>query len=193
MCALSYFNLNPRDSSKSPDLSQHTLTLPTATHQTLLSSNPGIPDGTLTPHPDVPYTNKPFPLYDAASSSTVQLDDCFIVSTDPSSVRLDTRPEPLHLLAELHSSATGISLRVESSEPAFQCYTGKFMDVPAWPSGQAKGHAYPGGPGFAKNAGVCIEPSRFVNAAACQDLRSMVLLKKGSVYGARTRYTAWQT
>lgn len=171
----------------------HALTLATATHQTL-STNPGIPDGTLTPHSHVPFPNKPFPLFDQEANAAVPIDDCFILSprTSPADVPLDTRTNDLHLLAELHSSASGISLRVESSEPAFQCYTGGFIDVPAWGAGEVEGRKYVAGPGFARNAGVCIEPSRFVNAAGREEWRGMVLLKKGKTYGARTRYIAWK-
>jgi aldose 1-epimerase len=167
--------------------------LATNTHQAL-SANPGIPDGRLLAHAQVPAANRPFALHDEAAGATVPLDDCFVCAPDkaPGDVPLDTRSEGIHLLAEIRSGQTGISLRVESSEPAFQCYTGGFIDVPAWPAGDVGGEPYAAGPGFAKHAGLCIEPSRWVNAAGRQDWRAMVLLKKGGVYGARTRYTAWK-
>ena len=123
------------------------------------------------------------------------IDDCFIVDPSQSfaSIPIDTRSLPLRTLATLYGEKSGIHLRVESTEPAFQFYTGKFIDVPAWQAGKGEdGVEYEGGEGYNPNSGVCIEPSRYVDCAARQEWRNQCLLKRGEIFGARSRYWAWR-
>jgi len=70
---------------------------------------------------------------------------------------------------------------VHSTEPAFQFYTGKYIETPAVGDLPARG----------KRSGFCVEPSRFVNAANVPEWRHQMVLKKGEVYGARIVYRAW--
>ncbi|KAI1659496.1 aldose 1-epimerase [Daldinia decipiens] len=111
-------------------------------------------------------------------------DDCFIVdpTASPGSVPIDTRGLPLTKLVSAHHPESKIHLEVLSTEPAFQFYTGKWIDVPAVGGAPARG----------PRSGFCVEPSRFVNAINVDDWRSQQLLKKGEKFGARIVYKAWK-
>jgi aldose 1-epimerase len=82
----------------------------------------------------------------------------------------------------LYHANTGIHLDVSSTEPAFQFYTGKYIDVAATEHTPARG----------KRAGLCIEPSRYINAINVPKWRNQSLLKKGEIYGAKNVYRAWK-
>ena len=105
-----------------------------------------------------------------------------IVNSDASSIPIDTRQLPLNRLVSMFHSDTGVHLEIESTEPAFQCFTGDGIDIP--PLG--------GAPPKVSRAGVAIEPSRYVNAVNVPEWKGMVSLKKGELYGSRTRYVAWK-
>jgi aldose 1-epimerase len=109
------------------------------------------------------------------------IDHCFVLNTDPSSVPLDTRSEPLNLNLRAHHAGAGVNLEVLSTEPTFQVYTGSGIDVPEVNGKAARG----------SRAGFCCEPARYVNAANVPEWKNMVLLKKGDTYGARIVYKAW--
>lgn len=111
-----------------------------------------------------------------------EVDDCFLVETDPSKVPLDTRSQALQLLGEFSHPSTNLHLEVYSTEPAFQFYTGNFIDVPPVNGLPARG----------KYAGFCVEPSRYVNAPNVPEWRHMAVLKKGQVYGSKIVYKAWK-
>ncbi|CAJ2509439.1 Uu.00g144650.m01.CDS01 [Anthostomella pinea] len=112
------------------------------------------------------------------------IDDCFVVdaSASPSSVALDTRTQPLKKLVEAHHPASGIHLEVLSTEPAFQYYTGKYIDVPEVEGVAARG----------PRSAFCVEPSRYVNACNFNEWKSQMLLEKGKKYGCRNVYKAWK-
>ena len=80
-----------------------------------------------------------------------------------------------------HHPDSGIHLEVLSTEPAFQFYTGKYIEVPAVAGLPARG----------ARSGFCVEPSRYVNAVNEAAWRDMMVLKKGDVYGCRIVYRAW--
>jgi aldose 1-epimerase len=110
------------------------------------------------------------------------IDDCFIVDpSTASSVPLDTRSLPLTKLVAAYHPESKIHLEVFSTEPAFQFYTGKYVDVAAVNGLPARG----------ARAGFCVEPSRFVNAINVPEWKEQVLLKKGEVYGSRVVYKGW--
>ncbi|KAI0471418.1 galactose mutarotase-like domain-containing protein [Xylaria cf. heliscus] len=125
-------------------------------------------------------TNEQFTL----GAQEPDIDDCFVVdpSSSPSSVPIDTRSQPLVALVKAHHPESKIHLEVHSTEPAFQYYTGKYINVPAVDGVPARG----------ARSGFCVEPSRFVNACNVDDWKSQVLLKKGEKYGCRTVYKAWK-
>jgi aldose 1-epimerase len=125
--------------------------------------------------------NKPFTL----GFTDPDIDDCFIVNPDPSSVPLDTQPLPLQLLGFFSHPSTNIHLEVLSTEPAFQFYTGKYINVPAV---EAEGL-----PAREPRSGFCVEPSRYVNAPNVNEWRGMCLMKKGEIWGSRTVYKAWKS
>lgn len=125
-------------------------------------------------------TNTPFTL----GAVEPDIDDCFVVdpSAPPASVPIDTRSWPLTKLVSAHHPESKIHLEVLSTEPAFQFYTGKYIDVPAVGGLPARG---------ARSA-FCVEPSRFVNACNVDEWKSQMLLKKGEKYGCRIVYRAWK-
>lgn len=104
------------------------------------------------------------------------------MNTDPSSVPIDTRSEPLVTQASFYHPETKIHLEVASTEPAFQFYTGKYIDVPA----------VDGLPARKARSGFCVEPSRYVNSINVPEYKSMMVLKKGQKYGSTIVYRGWQ-
>ncbi|KAJ5537960.1 hypothetical protein N7494_007439 [Penicillium frequentans] len=135
----------------------------------------GIPEGGVAKFPrDV---TKPFEL----QATGPHIDDVFIMETDPSKIPLDTRGLPVRRQAQFSNTSTGIHLEVHSTEPAFQFYTGKYINIPS----------IDGAPAHTEGAGFCVEPSRFVNAINEPAWRSMVLLKKGQIFGCKNVYKAW--
>ncbi|KAL1956546.1 hypothetical protein VTO42DRAFT_7017 [Malbranchea cinnamomea] len=148
-----------------------------ATDSYLPIDSTGIPLGTIEKYTATEVT-KPFYI----SATQPDIDDCFVVDTDPASIPIDTRSRPLKLLASFRHLVTGLRLQVHSTEPAFQFYTGKYIDVPAVGDAPARG----------PRSGFCVEPSRYVNAPNEPAWRGMTLLKKGQVWGAKTVYKAWK-
>ncbi len=110
------------------------------------------------------------------------IDDCFVVNEDVKSIPIDTRSEPLTKLVSASHPKSNIHLEVLSTEPAFQFYTGKYIDVPAVAGLPARG----------KRSGFCVEPSRYVNACNVDEWKDTMLLKKGEKYGCRIVYRAWK-
>jgi len=120
------------------------------------------------------------------------VDDCFVIhpSTPPVSAPRTTTitpapSTPLNTLIDAYHPTTKIHLRIASTEPAFQFYTGKYIDVPEVTE---NGTTLPArGP----RSGFCVEPSRFVNAVNVPGWREQVILRKGQVYSSTTVYEAW--
>ena len=168
-CA-SYFNLSDR-----PTIDGTEATL--STDKYLPIDSTGIPLGSIERY-TATEVNKAFYI----NETDPDIDDCFIMNADPSSVPIDTRPLPLQLLASFKHLTSGVRLEVHSTEPAFQFYTGKYIDVPAVGGMPARG----------ARAGFCVEPSRYVNAPNEPEWRSMAILKKGQVWGSKTVYKAWK-
>ncbi|PHH79162.1 hypothetical protein CDD82_2557 [Ophiocordyceps australis] len=168
----SYFNL-----SGAPTIDGTVVILPTRNHLPVAQSS-SIPTG----QPPEPYaaldTTQPFTMTPVGP----RVDNCFTLAPDPAAVPIDTRSLPLALNLAAHHPDSGIHLEVLSTEPAFQFYTGDFVNVPS------VNGAPPRGP----RSGFCCEPGRFVNACNVPDWKSMTLLKKGDVYGARIVYRAWK-
>jgi aldose 1-epimerase len=167
----SYFN--PAGVDK-PTFEGTTITL--ATNQHLPVDDSAIPTGGPTPFPGLD-TSKPF----VSGPDGPKIDHCFTLAADPAAVPIDTRTQPLALNLAAHSPATGIHLEVLSTEPAFQCYTGDGINVPAVDGLPARGN----------RAGFCCEPSRWVNAPNVPEWRSQAVLKKGETYGTRIVYRGW--
>lgn len=104
------------------------------------------------------------------------------MNTDPATIPIDTRSLPLKKLGSFHHPVSGVQLEVHSTEPAFQFYTGKYIDVPAVGGLPARG----------PRSGFCVEPSRYINAVNNEQQRGMVILKRGQKYGSRNVYRAWR-
>ncbi|KFY41204.1 hypothetical protein V495_05025 [Pseudogymnoascus sp. VKM F-4514 (FW-929)] len=92
-----------------------------------------------------------------------------------------SEPDKMIALLTAYHPKTAIHLEVHATEPAFQFYTGKYIDVPSVEDLPARG----------PRSGFCVEPSRYVNAANVEAWKDQVVLKKGDVYGSRTVYRAW--
>ncbi|TVY31433.1 Bifunctional protein, partial [Lachnellula subtilissima] len=166
----SYFNLTGNPTIEGTEVSL-------CTNSYLPVDDGGIPTGNPTAYKGVE-ANKTFTL----GVEEPDIDDCFIV--DPSaasSIPLDTRKSPLTKLVTAYHPQTKIHLEVWSTEPAFQFYTGKYIDVPAVEGQAARG----------KRSGFCVEPSRYVNAVNVPEWKAQVVLKKGEVYGSRVVYKGW--
>ncbi|OIW27019.1 galactose mutarotase-like protein [Coniochaeta ligniaria NRRL 30616] len=166
----SYFNL-----TGGPTIEGTEVTLVTNTY--LPVDDGGIPTGGPTAFSKVE-GGKPFAL----GAEEPDIDDCFVVEEACDKVPIDTRDQPLQKLVSAFHPESKIHLEVHSTEPAFQFYTGKYIDVPA----------VAGLPARVKRSGFCVEPSRYVNAANVEEWKGQMLLKKGEKYGARIVYRAWQ-
>jgi len=149
------------------------------TGQHLPVDDGAIPTGGPAPFPGVE-ANKLFTL----GAQEPDIDHCFIVDSaaDPAAVPIDTRSLPLTSLVRASHPESGIHLEVLATEPAFQFYTGKFIDVPE----------VAGLPARKNRSAFCVEPSRFVNACNVDAWKSQMLLKKGEKYGARIVYKGWK-
>lgn len=165
----SYFNL-----TEGPTIAGTEVTLLTNKYQVV--DDGGIPTGPIVEYPGVS-AQKTFTL----GEKEPDIDDCFIANTDPSSIPIDTRSSPLQKLASFYHPESKIHLEIHSTEPAFQFYTGKYIDVPAAGDAPARG----------ARSGFCVEPSRYVNAINVPEYKSMMVLKKGEKYGTKIVYRGW--
>ncbi|KAF2400085.1 bifunctional protein GAL10 [Trichodelitschia bisporula] len=166
----SYFNL-----ANTSSITGTQATLSSALHQVVDSTS--IPTGPLEPYPGIK-ANVPFIL----GPSEPDIDHCFILTSNPARIPIDTRSLPLRTLASFSHPTSGINLEIQSTEPAFQLYTGKYISVPAVGGLPARG----------ARSGFCVEPSRYVNAINVDEWRGMVILRRGQKYGSRTVYRGWK-
>lgn len=148
--------------------------LSTNLHQ--VTDSDDIPTGEIKPYPGIE-ANEEFTF----GPKEPNPDHCFILNDDPASVKLDTRKEPMNRLVKLYHPGSKIHFEALSTEPAFQFYAGRFIDVPEMDGMPARG----------PRSGMCIEASRYVNAINEDKLRHMVVLKKGDLFGSRTIYRGW--
>lgn len=116
-----------------------------ATNNYLPVDDTDIPLGNINKWPDVD-ANIPFKL----GAQEPDIDHCFVVDTDARQVSVDTRGRALSRLVTLSHPITGLHLEISSTEPAFQFYLGRHINVPASEHG----------PERAARSGLCVEPSR---------------------------------
>ncbi|KKA29088.1 hypothetical protein TD95_005320 [Thielaviopsis punctulata] len=166
----SYFNLTGGSSIEGTQI-----TLPTNQHLPLDAG--GIPISGPTAFPGIT-PNTPITI----AASAPDLDDCFTIAPPSSASGIDTRSQPLRVNLEAYHPDSRIHLQVLSTEPAFQVYTGKYINIPAVEGMAARG----------PRSGFCCEPGRYVNAVNEEAWRGQVVLKKGETYGARIVYRAWK-
>ncbi|KHJ34024.1 putative aldose 1-epimerase protein [Erysiphe necator] len=141
--------------------------------------NSGIPNSTTPVSFSGIIANEPFTL----GATEPNFDHCFIVNPEPRiPFTLDSRSSPLKLLVAAFHPQTKIHLEVYSTEPAFQFYTGQYIDVPAVDNSPARG----------PRSGFCVEPSRYIDAVNREEWRDQVVLQRGQVYGSRIVYKAWR-
>ncbi|KAK6543198.1 hypothetical protein TWF694_007104 [Orbilia ellipsospora] len=152
----------------------------TITNNTNIETNEvDIPTGKFKQFPGIE-SGKPFDL----GPEEPDIDHGFALTTDVANVPLDTRSLEESTCIKFYHPSTGINLVVSSTEPAFQFYTGKYIDSPARADGT---------PAFSKRAGFCVEPARYTNAANMPEWKNMVLLQKGGTYGSKTTWRAWKS
>ena len=152
------------------------MNISTNLHQ--VTDSDDIPTGEIKPFPGIP-ANEEFTL----GPKEPNPDHCFIINDDPASVKVDTRKEPMQKLISLYHPGTKIHFEALSTEPAFQFYCGRFIDVPEMDGMPARG----------PRSGMCIEASRYVNAINEEKWKHMVVLKKGQLWGSRTVYRGWKS
>jgi aldose 1-epimerase len=87
----------------------------------------------------------------------------------------------LQKVASFYHPESKIHLEISTTEPAFQFYTGKYIDVPAVDGLAAR----------SARSGFCVEPSRYVNAINVPEYKPMMVLKKGDKYGCKIVYKGW--
>ncbi|KAI5953320.1 GAL10 [Candida jiufengensis] len=101
-------------------------------------------------------------------TSDTKFDDCFVVNETS---EIDTRSNQLKKIFEASPPDSSRKLTISTTEPSFQFYTGDGINTT----------------GFGKGSGFCIEPSRFVDAIHLPEYHKQVILKKGEVYGAKSK------
>ncbi|PNS21290.1 Bifunctional protein gal10 [Sphaceloma murrayae] len=146
-----------------------------------------IPTGSITPHPAVTVGEEI-----VLGPTDPVFDDCFVLGDiDPKTVPLDTRSGDMRRLVSFWHPDTKIRFEVESTEPAFQFYTGEFIDLEYE---EEEEEEEKGGQKhvFNKRAGFCVEASRYIDAAGKAEWEGMVKMKRGQVWGSRTIYRAWK-
>ncbi|KAK5105454.1 hypothetical protein LTS08_001731 [Lithohypha guttulata] len=166
----SYFNLSDGPTIESTEVNL-------ATTEYMLVDNEDCPTGTFGKWPGI-QPDRPFVL----GPQEPDIDHCFISDSNAQQIPVDTRDRPLSRLVSLSHPTTGLHLEIFSTEPAFQFYLGKYISVPASEHG----------PERTARSGLCVEPSRYINAVNHTDWRNMAILKQGQKYGSKTRYIVWK-
>lgn len=95
---------------------------------------------------------------------------------------LDTRSRDSSSLVHLYHPSTKANVKIYSTEPVFQIYTGDGIDLPKLPG---EPNAFP------PRCGIAVEPARPTNAQAFDKWRPWVALKKGQKWGSSTTYVSW--
>ncbi|KAI4122043.1 MAG: hypothetical protein LQ338_006028 [Usnochroma carphineum] len=173
-----YFQVNPG----APTIEGTIVTL--GTDQYLELDQNQIPTGKITTFSSIPPAGTSFTL----GATAPAIDDCFVIDTTaPTSCPLDTRNLPLRHVATISHPDTGLHLNIESTEPAFQFYTGDGLYIPEVET--EKGVKIPS---RGKRSGIAIEPSRYVDCAGREEWRGMCRLRRGEFWGAKSVYRAWK-
>lgn len=167
----SYFNIGDKTTIEGTEV-----TIPDNTN--IETNEVDIPTGKFKEFPGIE-SGKPFEL----GADEPDIDHGFALTTDVAKVSMDTRSSEEKICIKLYHPSTGINLVVASTEPAFQFYTGKYIETLERPDGT---------PAYTKRAGFCVEPARYTNAANVPEWKHMVLLTRGTTYGSRTTWRAWK-
>lgn len=166
----SYFNLSGNATIEGTEA-----ILTTIKHLPVDDTN--IPTGTVEDFPGL-QANKAFTV----GAKDPFIDHCFVFDQKAPKVPPDTRSLPMRRLVEMSHPSTGLHLEILSTEPAFQFYTGDYVDVPASADSPAK----------PARAGICVEPSRYINAINVPEWRNQVLLRRGQIWGSKSIYKSWK-
>ena len=110
-------------------------------------------------------------LLDSQVLGSHAYDYCFVVEKEK--WQLDTRNQPLVKILEAKNAAGDVHMVVHSTEPAFQLYTGDFINLGS----------------YKNRTGFCVEPKRYPDAINHENWRKQVVLSKGEVFGSISRYS----
>lgn len=148
-------------------IGDHELRVPADRH--LPTDADHLPIGGLAPVAGTPWDLRTSPvLADLVGGRRAGLDASYPVDR-VEEVALE--PDGLHLAAELHHPASGRTLTVRTDQPSIHIYTANHL-----------------GPPFGRQAAVCLEAQRFVDAPNHPDLGPAVL-RPGERYQATTELT----
>lgn len=142
-----------------------------------------IPTGKFVTYPIIPVNKSSGAIEPLSLGSDTKdgfADHCFILRRD---CGLDTRADAMQRFATFSHAGSGVTLRASTTEPAFQFYTGDGTNT-----SNVKGESKV----FGKRAGLCLEAQRYIDATSNDAWKAQVLLKRGQVYGSRTRYEAFR-
>ena len=107
-----------------------------------------VPTGQIGAHPDIPADLDFFTL----TKTEPEIDHAFFVEDSPEFKGLDTRKyRAVQPHVHIYNPESKINVVVGSTEPVFQVYTGKFMNIPLLP-GESRT--------FEKNSCIACEPAR---------------------------------
>lgn len=160
----SYFNLN----GFANDISDHQLKM-NATEYVELNNNL-LPTGSLLPVANSPLDFQEFVLMsDRNIPADFELDHCFVLKKEKNLVVPD---------AELRHEKSGRSLKIFTSQPGIQVYSGNFLD------GSLQGHA---GRKYFKHSAICFETQHFADSMNQPNFPS-TLLKPNERFFQNTAY-----
>ncbi|KAK7204177.1 putative aldose 1-epimerase [Myxozyma melibiosi] len=129
-----------------------------------------VPTGKIVPHPLVPEDCSKFTL----GPVDPDIDHCFVFPDVPDLLATDTRSFPMKTMAETYHPVTGIHFAGSTTDPAYQFYTGRYINV---------ADLYPARSGF------CLESSRYVDAMNIDEWKKMVTIGKDDKYGCLTKFS----
>ena len=136
-----------------------------------------VPTGAVEDFPGLT-ANKAFTL----GANTPCINHCFVFDIEAPDVPSDTRSLPMRRLVEMSHPSTGLHLEISSTEPAFQIYTGDYVNVAATADS----------PAMTARSGLAVEPCRYINAINVPEWRNQVILKRGQLWGSKTVYKSWK-
>lgn len=131
-----------------------------------------IPTGEQMPVASTPYDFTEEKKVDTALHSLGGIDHCYVVRGEPGSLRP---------AAVLRSERTGIALRLKTTKPGMQLYTGNFLEGASGRNGRV----------YAKHNGICLETEHFPDAVNREQFPSMVL-HPGEEYHHTTTISFYQ-
>ncbi|KAK9469480.1 galactose mutarotase-like domain-containing protein [Lipomyces arxii] len=161
----SYFNIGPE-----PTIAGTEVTM--ITNDSLEVDDTFVPTGKIVKFPLVPADLSTFTL----GAVDPDIDNCFVFPSVPDLDASDTRSFPMQIMASTYHPVTKIHFVGETTEPAFQLYTGKYVDVDGL---------------YGVRAGFCLESSRYIDGINNPVWSRMFSIGKNDTYGSRTKFSLY--